>query len=42
MEKLRNVIILSELKLKAVLMTQVTFLYCTLCWISGIATKFLL
>lgn len=41
MDWLRSVIILTELKLKGVSMTQFTFLYCALCWISGIAIKLL-
>lgn len=41
MDQPRNVIILSELKLMGVLMTQFTFLYCALCWISDIAIKLL-
>lgn len=40
-DQLRNVVILSELKLKGVLLTQFTFLYYMLCWISNIAIKLL-
>lgn len=40
-DQLRNVVILSELKLKGVLLTQFTFLYYVLCWISNIAIKLL-
>lgn len=41
MNQPRNVIILSELKLMGVIMTQFTFFYCALCWISAIAIKLL-
>lgn len=40
-DKLGKVIILSELKLRGVLMTQFTFLYCALCWITDITIKLL-